>query len=72
MPLSDTTFLLSEQAQLTPTQQALTERIKKFIAQHQAADDAAVFVLHGDAGSGQVDLLWGQPGSWRAPLPAKR
>ena len=57
MPLSDTTFLLSEQAQLTPTQQALTERIATFIKAHQADEQAAVFVLHGDAGSGKSVVL---------------
>lgn len=57
MPLSDTTFLLSEQAQLTPTQQALTKCIATFIKAHQADDQAAVFVLHGDAGSGKSVVL---------------
>lgn len=57
MSLSETTFLLSEQAQLTPTQQALTKRIQAFIHQHQADEQAAVFVLSGDAGSGKSVVL---------------
>ncbi|WP_407894815.1 DUF2075 domain-containing protein [Lacticaseibacillus sp. N501-2] len=57
MSLSETTFLLSQQAQLTPTQQALTKRIQAFIQQHQADEQAAVFVLSGDAGSGKSVVL---------------
>lgn len=57
MSLSETTFLLSQQAQLTPTQQALTKRIQAFIQQHQADEKAAVFVLSGDAGSGKSVVL---------------
>lgn len=57
MALSESTFLLSQQAQLTPAQQALIARLKAFIAAHRSDERAAVFVLHGDAGSGKSVVL---------------
>ncbi len=57
MALSEATFLLSQQAQLTVPQQALIARIKHFIAVHRDDKQAAVFVLHGDAGSGKSVVL---------------
>ncbi len=57
MGLSESTFLLSQQAQLTVPQQALIARLRQFVADHRADAQAAVFVLHGDAGSGKSVVL---------------
>ena len=53
MDLSQSTFMLTKDAQLTAAQQALTARIEAFIQAHKRDAQAAVFVLSGDAGSGK-------------------
>lgn len=57
MDLSQSTFMLSQSAQLTAAQQALTARIEAFIQAHKHDEQAAVFVLSGDAGSGKSVVL---------------
>lgn len=51
------TFLTAQHATLTADQAVLTQQLSTFIAAHQADEQAAVFVLTGDAGSGKSVVL---------------
>lgn len=57
LALADSTFMLPPAAQLTAQQQALQTRLLQFIQAHQHDETTAVFVLHGDAGSGKSAVL---------------
>ncbi|WP_461225331.1 DNA/RNA helicase domain-containing protein [Lacticaseibacillus suihuaensis] len=57
MDLSASTFQLPAAASLTPAQKAVQAALLDFIATHRGAEQAAVFVLEGDAGSGKSAVL---------------
>ncbi|WP_288528961.1 DUF2075 domain-containing protein [uncultured Secundilactobacillus sp.] len=48
---------LSPVRHLTPEQTHLIQRIKEFIATHKGTEQPAVFVIHGDAGTGKSVIL---------------
>ncbi len=55
--LSTATFILPAQAQLTSQQAALQRQVLAFIRHHRRDEQAAVFVIEGDAGSGKSVVL---------------
>lgn len=57
MSLTESTFILPKEAQLTQKQQQITQQILQFASQHLNAKTAAVFVLSGDAGAGKSVVL---------------
>lgn len=55
--LARSTFILPDDATPTAAQIELSRRIQRFVQANRHAEPAAVFVIHGDAGSGKSVIL---------------
>ncbi|MFB9769594.1 DUF2075 domain-containing protein [Lactiplantibacillus modestisalitolerans] len=55
--MSAATFKLAADAALSPAQQALEQQLLTFITEHRHAEQAGLFVIRGDAGTGKSAVL---------------